>query len=147
MTPPTLSASQAQGSPCLDSRLGEYIKRDTNLFDSLGWEAMVAQRRGRGDLTDMQHVRHPAKRLLQLLASKGAPAVMKTPSWTSARLNQAVHRGPHQSCRDQEPFLSAEFADFVEKSQWIVLPLSVAKTIPGLRLSPPGVVPQHGRRA
>jgi hypothetical protein len=28
-----------------------------------------------------------------------------------------------------------------------VLPLSVAKTIPGLRLSPPGVVPQRGRRA
>jgi hypothetical protein len=146
-TPPTLSDSQAQGSPCLDSRLGEYIKRDTKLFDSLGWEAMVTQRRGQGDLTNMHQVRHPAKRLLQHLASKGAPAVMQTPNWTPARLAQAVRRGPHKSCRDQEPFLSSEFSDFVEKSQWIVLPLSVAKTLPGLRLSPPGVVPQRGRRA
>ena len=108
---------------------------------------MVAQRRGLGDLTTMHQVRHPAKRLLQHLASKGAPVVMKTPNWSTSRINQAVRRGPHKSCQSQEPFLSSEFSDFVEKSQWIVLPLSTARTIPGLRLSPPGVVPQRNRRA
>jgi hypothetical protein len=112
-----MSDRQAQQLPCLDSRLGAYIKRDTDLFDSLGWEAMVAQRRGLGDLTTMHQVRHPAKRLLQHLASKGAPVVMKTPNWSAARINQAVRRGPHKSCQSQEPFLSSEFSDFVEKSQ------------------------------
>jgi hypothetical protein len=62
---------------------------------------------------------------------------MKTPAWTSTQLSHAVRRGPHKSCQDQESFLRSEFADFVDKSQWIVLPLSVAKTLPGLRLSPP----------
>ena len=149
MTTPhsAVSDSQATSPPTgLDSRLGEYVKRDAKLFESLGWETMVTHRRGRGDLTNMDQVKHPAKRLLRHLASKGAPAVMQTANWTAARLHQAVRRGPHKSCQDQEPFLRSEFADFVDKSQWIVLPLAVAKKIPGLRLSPPGVVPQRGRR-
>ena len=137
-----VSDSQATGPQTgLDSRLGEYIQRDAKLFESLGWETLVTQRRGRGDLTNMNQVQHPAQRLLRHLASKGAPA------WPASRLQQAVRRGPHKSCRDQEPFLRSEFADFVDKSHWIVLPLSVAQNIPGLRLSPPGVVPQRGRRA
>lgn len=34
----------------------------------------------------------------------------------------------------------------INKQQWIILPYSEAKELPGLRLSPPGVVPQRGRR-
>jgi len=34
----------------------------------------------------------------------------------------------------------------INKNQWIVLPWDVAKNLPGLRLSPLGVVPQRGRR-
>lgn len=43
-------------------------------------------------------------------------------------------------------FLEEEFVDMVKKGQWIVLPASVASTLPGFRASPPGVVPQRGRR-
>ena len=34
----------------------------------------------------------------------------------------------------------------VEKGQWTVLPYSVAKRIPGLRLSPPGVKVERDKR-
>jgi hypothetical protein len=43
-------------------------------------------------------------------------------------------------------FLHEEFIDMINKQQWIILPYSEAKELPGLRLSPPGVVPQRGRR-
>ena len=34
----------------------------------------------------------------------------------------------------------------VEKWQWVVLPYSAAKRLPGLRLSPPGVKVERDRR-
>ena len=34
----------------------------------------------------------------------------------------------------------------IEKGQWVVLPYSVAKGLPGLRLSPPGVKVEQDRR-
>jgi hypothetical protein len=39
--------------------------------------------------------------------------------------------------------LSAKFANMVDKSQWVVLPWSVACTLPGLCISPAGCVPQR----
>ena len=34
----------------------------------------------------------------------------------------------------------------IEKGQWVVLPYLVAKGLPGLRLSPPGVKVERDRR-
>ena len=34
----------------------------------------------------------------------------------------------------------------IRKGQWVILPARVAATLPGIRASPPGVVPQRGRR-
>ena len=34
----------------------------------------------------------------------------------------------------------------INKQQWIILPYSAAKDLPGLRLSTPDVIPQQGRR-
>ena len=34
----------------------------------------------------------------------------------------------------------------VEKGQWVVLPYSVSKRLPGLRLSPPGLEVEQDRR-
>jgi hypothetical protein len=47
---------------------------------------------------------------------------------------------------DYQDFLAEEFADFVDRCQWIVLPWSRAKKLKNLRISPPGVVPQRERR-
>ena len=43
-------------------------------------------------------------------------------------------------------FLYEEFEDMINKGQWLILPASTVKDWPGLRYSPPGVVPQRGRR-
>ena len=33
----------------------------------------------------------------------------------------------------------------INKGQWIILPYSAVQHLPGLRISPPGVIPQQGR--
>ena len=44
-------------------------------------------------------------------------------------------------------FLHEEFIDMINKQQWVILPYSeAAQDLPGLRLSPPCVVPQCGCR-
>ena len=43
-------------------------------------------------------------------------------------------------------FLHEEFADMIAKAYWVVLPAEAVRDLPGLRISPPGVVPQLGRR-
>jgi hypothetical protein len=43
-------------------------------------------------------------------------------------------------------FVRDEFADFVRKKYWVVLPASLLRHAEGLKLSPLGVVPQHERR-
>ena len=34
----------------------------------------------------------------------------------------------------------------IHKQQWVILPYSLVKDWPDLRISPPGVIPQHERR-
>ena len=57
-----------------------------------------------------------------------------------------MKRGPHRSATEHAPFLREKFASMVEKGQWVVLPYYVAKRLPGLRLSPPGVKVKRDRR-
>ena len=61
--------------------LGKLVERDAALVRELGWEGMVAARRGRGDLTDMRGFTHPARRLLRLYGSKGVPVKLKGGDW------------------------------------------------------------------
>ena len=58
----------------------------------------------------------------------------------------ALQRGPHKSALEQTPFLRREFASMVAQGQWVVLPYLVAKRLPGLRLSPPGVKIERDHR-
>ena len=58
----------------------------------------------------------------------------------------ALKRGPHQSATEHAPFLREEFASMVEKGQWVVLPYSVAKRLPGIRPSLPGLKVEQDRR-
>ena len=58
----------------------------------------------------------------------------------------ALKRGPHRSAMEHTLFLWEEFASMIETGQWVVLPFSVAKRLPGLRLIPPGVKVERDRR-
>ena len=132
-------------APGLSQDLGKCIARDVELVQKLGWNNFVRQRRGRGDLS-VSNVPHPAARLLHHYKHHGAPVKLSSKNWTNSQLNRAINRGPHQSCHQHLEFLEEEFQDMINKDQWVILPFSIAKTLPGLRLSPPGVIPQRDRR-
>ena len=78
---------------------------------------------------------------------RGVPVQMHTEAWDNEKLVEAVARGPHQSAKLEADFLSNEFVDMINKSQWIILPYSIAKKLKHLHISPPGVVPQRNRRS
>ena len=146
-TPPcSVPTPKKMVKPPISGELGELIKRDTALLAKLGWTAFVKNRRQRSDFATLDNVHHDAQRLLKFYKARGAPVKMSTPAWTEKRISDALDRGPHQSCNDYHDFLGEEFADMINKGQWVVLPAAAVKDMPGLRISPPGVVPQRGRR-
>ena len=126
--------------------LGTYIRRDVKLLREQGWKKFVSARRQRGDFADVSTLPHPASRLLHHYKKHGAPVKFSTRPWKTYTLESALAKGPHRSCMEYIEFLHEEFIDMINKQQWVILPYSEAKKLPGLRLSPPGVVPQRGRR-
>ena len=62
--------------------------------------------------------------------------MMKTAPWSAERIDDALKRGPHQSSHRGIEFPQEEYAGMIDKEQWIVLPASLVKDIPGIRLSP-----------
>ena len=120
--------------------------RDAQLLAQLGWRGLVNHRRPVGDFSSLHNVHHPARRLLNIYKHRGAPVKFSTPPWTRHSIQRALRRGPHKLCHDHLAFLNEEFIDMINKGQWIVLPYSSVRDLPGLRVSPPGVVPQRERR-
>ena len=62
------------------------------------------------------------------------------------RRDAAVERGPHPSALEHRDFLRSEMLEMCQRRQWVVLPYSAVRHLPGLRVSPPGVIPQRDRR-
>ena len=143
---PTRTRSAKKPRTQLPPELGKYIERDVNLLKKLGWKQFVRQRRPTRDLGPMNNIQHPAKRLLQHYRKHGAPVKFTTTPWSRERVHQSIQRGAHKSCFEYLDFLEEEFIDMINKDQWVVLPYNVVKDLPGLRVSPPGVVPQRERR-
>ena len=128
------------------SELGKYIDRDAQLLRTLGWHGLVAHRRPLSDFSPLANVHHPARRLLRLYKHRGAPVKFSTPPWTRLQVQRALSRGPHKSAHEYIDYLEGEFVDMINKGQWVVLPYSTVRDLPGLRISPPGVIPQRDRR-
>ena len=72
--------------------------------------------------------------------------VLSGKKWTERQRREDLDRGNHQLTLVYLPFLQEEFASMVKKGKWVVLPYSMAKEIPGLNLSPPGVKEERDRR-
>ena len=128
------------------TELGEYVREDAELLKRVGWPDFVKHLRSRSDFASLDEVHHPARRLLNFYKHRGAPVKLATEPWTSDRVHAALNRGPHKSCAEYIEFLREEFVDMRGKMQWTVLPISAVQHLPGLRISPPGVVPQRDRR-
>ena len=141
------AAVEVVGSQSVSEELGELIKRDCLLLSRVGWHKFVRHRRGRGDFASLDNITsHPARNLLLSMKHKGVPVRFTTPPWSRQRVDEALKRGAHKSCREYIDFLEEEFIDMIKKGQWVILPASVALKLKGLRVSPPGVVPQRDRR-
>lgn len=129
------------------SRLSKYIDKATNLLKERGWEETVYALRTPNDFSpSVSKIPHRAARYLDYLRKHGAPTKLQTKPWTQGQVEAAIRRGPHKSAHDYSDFLYGEMADMCEKGQWMILPYSQIQAIPGLRVSPLGVVPQHERR-
>ena len=117
------------------------------LFRKHGLAGTVQKLRSALDVNpSVRHLRHPAARYLTYLGKHGAPVQVRCPVWTPTRLEQANRRGPHKSAIEYRDFMYEEMATMADKGQWLILPFELVKDLPGLRLSPIGVVPQHSRR-
>jgi hypothetical protein len=123
--------------------LGEYIACDARLLQSLGWHGLVAHRRPLSDFSLLDNVLHPARCLLLHYKHRGAPVKFSTPPWTCLQVQHALSRGPHKSAHEYINYLEEEFVDMINKGQWVVLPYSAVRHLPGLRISPPRVILQH----
>jgi hypothetical protein len=123
--------------------MAEDIKR----LETVDIYSLFKTRQGRGDFTDLHRIsHHPAHQYLKHISVHGAPVVLTTEPWTRERNDAAMERGPHKSATEYLEFLREEMADFVKKGFWMVLPYDKVKHLQGLRVSPPGVVPQNERR-
>ncbi len=94
----------------------------------------------------MDNVLHPARHLLCHYKHRSAPVKFSTPPWTRLQVQRTLSRGPHKSAYKYIDYLEEEFVDMINKGQWVVLPYSAVRHLPGLRISPPGVIPQRDRR-
>ena len=147
-TKPVLSATTAPVTSTSPANLDQRILQDVQELKRLGsWEAFVKSKRCFSDFANLDNIRgHPAHRLLQFYRQRGAPVKMKSKPWSREQISAALSRGAHQSCFAYMDFLREEFTDMMEKGQWVILPASTVESLPGLQVSPPGVVPQRERR-
>ena len=83
----------------------------------------------------IQNLPHPAAKYLGHLQTIGVPIHCLMPDWTLNRRNDAAHQGSHQSARQYLAFSESEMADMIQKGYWVVLPYTVLKNLPNLRLS------------
>ena len=142
---PATTAPVTSTSP---ANLDQRILQDVEELKRLGsWEVFVKSKRCVSDFANLDNVRgHPAHRLLQFYRQRGAPVKMKNKPWSRDQISAALSRGAHKSCFAHMDFLREEFTDMMENGQWVILPASAVESLPGLQVSPPGVVPQRKRR-
>jgi hypothetical protein len=127
--------------------LAAFRSSSSSSSSSDTWDSFIRQNRGPSNASPgLKNLPHPARRLLQHLSRNGAPVVLTTSPWDHARCDAAMERGSHASTAEHNVFLRVEMGDMVSKGFWIVLPYSQVRSIPGLRISPMGVVPQRDRR-
>lgn len=81
------------------------------------------------------------------MIKNGAPCVSRAPPWSLARKDAAMRRGSHPSAKHLfASFLQDEMLDMVKRKYWTVVPYRTIRHLPGLKISPAGVVPQRNRR-
>ena len=129
----------------LHDRLGKTVQSSMIFFENArSWSQFVQTVRGCSHIrSTVGTLPHPAAALLKRLQTVGVPIVTTGTPWTAQQLDEKVARGPHKSANEHCEFVREEMAEFCEKGFWVVLPYDMVKQLPGLKLSPLGVVPQR----
>ena len=123
-----------------------YVANATKLLQDVGWHRMCHEMRGRNDISPtVGDLPHPAAPMLNRVRKNGVPCVLTTEPWNTALLDKRFKRGPHKLANEHRAFLQEEFLDFCRKRIWVLLPYDKVRDLPGLRVSPVGVVPRRGR--
>ena len=135
-----------KASHSMSEKLGEYIVNYAELLARVGWTEFVRQKRVCSDLASLQNVHHSGKCLLTKLKIRGATVRFHTQEWSRENISTTLARGSHKSCMEYLKFLHEEFTDMIQKGQWVILPANSVVDLPGLQISPPGVIPQRERR-
>jgi len=94
----------------------------------------------------IEELPHEAAGYLSYLQKYGAPVHSSAPPKTPEELQAAVDRGAHPSAMEYKEFLWEEAFEMCQRRHTMVLPFSAVKNLQGVQISPPGVVPQQGRR-
>jgi hypothetical protein len=128
----------------IPAELGEYIAHDALLLRQHSWHRLVACHHPLSDFSTLDNIHHAARRLLRHYKHGGVPVQFSTSPWTQQHIQHTLTRGPHQSAHDYIDFLQEEIMDMIAKGRWVVLPFSVIQILPGLHISPLGIVPQQG---
>ncbi|KAI2510214.1 hypothetical protein MHU86_4246 [Fragilaria crotonensis] len=130
-----------------EASLGKLAEETERCVRSAGWRCVVSDLRGHSNISaGVRNLPHKAARLLDHLRRRGAAVPMATLPWSDDTKRRAVVRGPHRSSDGEREFVAKEMLDFCRQGYWLVLPYSVVKDWPNLRISPLGVVPQRDRR-
>lgn len=140
--------SNSEKSQLLRDRLGKHVQSSMIFFENArSWSDFVHHVRGVSHLhSNIGNIHHPAAALLKRLQTVGVPIITSDAPWTTQQLDDKAARGPHKSANDYADFVREEMAEFCEKGFWVVLPYHTVRHLPGLKLSPLGVVPQRDRR-
>ena len=144
----TMSNAPNLPQPVLTDELGKLVLETRQLFCCANsFEDFISQVRGPSDLHEQVHLLdHPAAELLGLYRDRGVDFRTGAQDWDQDHVSRVIERGAHRSATEHLAFVRQEFVDFIQKRYWIVLPASDVMNLPGLRLSPLGVVPQAERR-
>ena len=111
------------------------------------WRDFFQTVQKKGDLhPNITNIHHPAAPLLSPFQKVGTPTIMSGKPWSNGQIKSTLQQGPHFSSQNGIEFLQNEFADTINKQQWIVLSAETVKKLFGLRLSPISLVPQKNCR-
>ncbi len=133
--------------PLPAGELGVYARAASTSLSATSWSTFINATRVPSLQPTLHHLPHHASAFLHRIAHNGVPAVSHAPPPSLAALDAAVLRGSHSSAtQEYRSYLVSEICDMVRQGYWCVLPYHSVRSLPGLHISPAGVVPQRDRR-
>ena len=130
------------------AELGKLAARNADIIASIGWDRFFANLRQVKCLHNaFESWDHPCSRAVRQLCRLGVPCISKAPPWTLRHKDANMRRGSHPSAKHLfADFLQDEMLDMAARRYWTVVPYHAVRRLPGLKISPAGVVPQRNRR-